>query len=151
MKVTGTIILQGDYGSPTGAAKLVLPNLPIEAYGDTQTKLSAFAAAIKAAGLTSCNVGDLISSQKSESSGLRPDDSVNVKEKLYYGWRTEDDSRVRRGTISGVPKDATIWEEGSNGDELNAASKTALEAALNSAYGLTTGHTAIVLWGKNKE
>lgn len=151
MKHFGSIIMQGDYGSPTGQAKIMVPNMPEAPYADNQTKLSTFAAALKAGGFTDCSVGDVTTSQKSESTGTRPGTSVNVREKVFYGWRTTLDSTPRRGSIPGVPKDSTIWQEGSQGDELTAAAKTALETALNALYGLSGGDVAIVLWGKNRE
>jgi len=152
MKAMGSIQLLGDYGSKTGLAKLTLPDMVVEDYSSQQTKLSAFAAALVAANLTGCAVGDLTTSQKSESLPTAPGDDVNVKEKLEYTWRTENDSRTRRGTIPGLPKTGAPLDPSQTGDVLNAAGKAALVAALNAAYGLTPGTDgAIVLQGKAVE
>jgi hypothetical protein len=148
MKGYANIQLLGDYGSKSGVARLMLPQMTVEDYTTMQTKAQAFAAAIKTAKLTGCVIGDITTSQKTEDyESARPGASINVRRKLVFTWRKENDSSVRRGSISGVPADAPI-DQTADGAVLNATGKTALQTALNALYSLTPETDgAIVLQG----
>jgi hypothetical protein len=150
MKQTGSVQMVCDYGSKSSIGTLLVPNMTVEDYSTAQTKLAAFHAALKAANLTDANAGDIGTTYKSESMGSRPEASVNVKEQLEYAWRTDADSKVRTGTICGLPKSGAPLTEGETGDVLNATGKAALAAALEGVYGLSAGDV-IVLWGKAVE
>lgn len=140
-----------DYGSKSGFATILCPDLPAREYTAQQTALGTFFAALKTAQLTAGNQSDVISSQKAEnSSTAKPDADVNAKEKLVFAWRTGADSSVRRGTIPGISKSSTALMQTDEGDVLTSAGKTALGAALDLLYDLGTG-SAIVLWGKQVE
>ncbi len=150
MEARGFAQLIGDYGNPSGSGltKLNLPDMPVEAYGDTQTKVSTFAAAVKTAQLTACNVGDIVSAQTSESLAAKPAANVNIDRKLVVTWRTKNDNSIRRITIPGVPATSTGISMTDNGERINSTGRTALEAALNAAYGIEAPDGAVVLTGK---
>ena len=152
MKGFASIKLLGDFGSKTGTARLMVSQMTVEDYSTMQTKAGAFVAALKTANLTGCIAGDVTTSQKSENfDDTRPGASINVRRKLNYSWRKENDSSIRRGSISGVPANAPL-DETADGLVLNSTGRSALESALNAVYGLTSGTDgAIVLSGSVDE
>lgn len=136
MKLTGTIGLQGDYGTKTGKGKIVLAEMGVEAYGDAITKMQAFHAALVAAQLTATNIAQCKPSYNDEISGIEPAANVNIDRKLIALYHTTTDSTVRKLTISGVPATSTGISLETEGERLNATGRGALAAAIEAAYGL---------------
>jgi hypothetical protein len=137
MKLTGTIGLQGDYGTLTGKGKIVLADMPVEAYGDAISALQTFHAALVTAQLTATNIAQCKPAYNDEVSGIEPAADVNIDRKLVALWHTTTDSTSRKITISGVPATSSGITLETMGERLNAVGRGALAGALESVYGLT--------------
>lgn len=137
MKLTGTIGVQGDFGTKTGKGKIVLEGMAVEAYTDAITKLQAFHAALKAAQLTATNIAQCKPAYNDEISGIEPAANVNIDRKLVALYHTTTVSTVRKVTISGVPAVSTGITLETEGERLNATGRGALAAAIEAAYGLS--------------
>lgn len=151
MKARGTAQLIGDNGNPTGSGltKLVLEEMTVEDYTSQQTKVNGFVAALVTAQLTGCSKGDVTTAQKSESLAVKPGANINIDRQLVITWRKKNDSSVHRLTIPGAPSTSTGISMTDAGERINNVGRAALEAALNTAYGLTAETDgAVVLTGK---
>lgn len=145
-ETNGQIQVKGDYGNPSGSgvASLSLYGLTDEAHATVEGKLAAFHAALVTAALTATVACDVAVNFVNPNYQSKPGTDTNIDRKMVVTWREKTATAIRRFTISGVPTTSANISLTDAGERLNDAGRTALQAAIETAYGLSVGDAVVI-------